>query len=144
MLVSISHTTRYTLAAPAHYSIQSLRLTPPSFDGQKVKSWVIEMPHIEHAVAFRDCFGNMAHLVAIPEAHSAVTITASGVVETQDRAGSVRGLLETVPVRVFKRETPLTESEVAVEPRDAEHSDSCHAGTTITRPSAIRGSHVVF
>jgi transglutaminase-like putative cysteine protease len=114
VLVSISHTTRYTLAAPALYSIQSLRLTPPSFDGQKVKSWGIEMPHIEHAVPFRDCFGNMAHLVAIPEAHSAVTITASGVVETQDRAGSVRGLLETVPVRVFKRETPLTESDDAI------------------------------
>jgi transglutaminase-like putative cysteine protease len=114
VLVSISHTTRYTLGAPAHYSIQSLRLTPPSFDGQKVKSWGIEMPHIEHAVAFRDCFGNMAHLVAIPEPHSAVTITASGVVETQDRAGSVRGLLETVPVRVFKRETPLTGSDDAI------------------------------
>ncbi|HUJ38413.1 MAG TPA: transglutaminase family protein [Hyphomicrobium sp.] len=108
MLVSISHVTRYTLAAPALYSIQSLRLTPPSFDGQKVASWGIEMPHIEGAVLFRDCFGNMADLVAIAEPHSAVTITARGIVETQDRAGSVRGLLETTPVRVFKRETPKT------------------------------------
>jgi transglutaminase-like putative cysteine protease len=114
VLVSISHVTRYTLAAPAHYSIQSLRLTPPSFDGQKVASWSIEMPHIEDAVTFRDCFGNMAHLVAIPEPHSAITITARGIVETQDRAGSVRGLLETVPVRVFKRETPMTAPDDAI------------------------------
>ena len=108
LLISISHVTRYTLAAPAHYSVQSLRLTPPTFDGQKVVSWDIEMPHIEDAVQFRDCFGNMAHLVAIPEPHSAITITARGIVETQDRNGSVRGLLETTPVRVFKRETPTT------------------------------------
>lgn len=108
MLVSISHVTRYTLAAPAHYSVESLRLTPPSFDGQKVLGWSIEMPHFENAVPFRDCFGNMAHLVSIPEPHSAITITARGVVETQDRAGSVRGLIETAPVRVFKRETATT------------------------------------
>jgi transglutaminase-like putative cysteine protease len=108
LLISISHVTRYTLATPAHYSVQSLRLTPPTFDGQKVVSWDIEMPHIEDAVQFRDCFGNMAHLVAIPEPHSAITITARGIVETQDRAGSVRGLLETTPVRVYKRETPTT------------------------------------
>ena len=114
MLVSISHVTRYTLAVPAHYSIQSLRLTPPSFDGQKVVNWAIEMPHIEDAVPFRDCFGNMAYLVAIPEPHSSITITARGSIETQDRAGSVRGLLETAPVRVFKRETPTTAPDDAI------------------------------
>jgi transglutaminase-like putative cysteine protease len=108
VIVSISHVTRYTLAVPAHYSIQSLRLTPPSFDGQKVVSWGIEMPHSIDAVPFRDSFGNMAHLVSIPEPHSAITIIAQGLVETQDRAGSVRGLVETAPVRVFKRETPTT------------------------------------
>jgi transglutaminase-like putative cysteine protease len=114
VLVSISHVTRYTLAPPAHYSIQSLRLTPPSFDGQKVVAWSIEMPHIKDAVPFRDSFGNMAHLVAIPETHAAVTITARGIVETQDRAGFVRGLVETTPVRVFRRETPKTASDAAI------------------------------
>lgn len=114
LLISISHVTRYTLAAPAHYSVQSLRLTPPTFDGQKVVSWDIEMPHIEDAVQFRDCFGNMVHLVAIPEPHSAITITARGIVETQDRNGSVRGLLETTPIRVFKRETPTTAPDEAI------------------------------
>jgi transglutaminase-like putative cysteine protease len=114
VLISISHVTRYTLAAPANYSVQSLRLTPPSFDGQKVASWDIEMPHIEEAVPFRDCFANMAHLVAIPEPHSVITITARGIVETQDRNGSVRGLFETTPVRVFKRETPTTAPDEAI------------------------------
>jgi transglutaminase-like putative cysteine protease len=114
VLVSISHVTRYTLAAPAHYSIQSLRLTPPSFDGQKVLGWDIEMPHIEEAVEFRDSFGNTAHLVAIPETHAAITITARGVVETQDRAGFVRGLVEMAPPRVFRRETEMTAPDEAI------------------------------
>jgi len=108
VLVSISHVTRYTLAAPAQYSIQCLRLTPPSFDGQQVVSWSIEMPHVDEAVRFRDSFGNMSHLVVIPEAHQEVSIVARGSVETQDRSGFVRGLIEVAPSRVYKRQTPRT------------------------------------
>ena len=78
MLVSISHVTRYTLAEPAHYSIQCLRLTPPSFDGQQVVSWSIEMPHIDEAVRFRDSFGNMTHLVVNPDLQQQVSIVARG------------------------------------------------------------------
>jgi len=108
VLVSISHVTRYKFAAAAQYSIQSLRLTPPSFEGQEVKSWSIEAPHIESAVRFRDCFGNIAHLVAIPEALDEIRIVARGSVETEDRSGFARGLVEIAPARVYKRETPRT------------------------------------
>jgi len=108
LLVSIGHVTRYALAEPANYSIQCLRLTPPSFDAQQVLSWTIDMPHIDEAVRFRDCFGNIAHLVAVPEEHQEVSIVARGTVETRDRAGVVRGLIEVAPSRVYKRETPRT------------------------------------
>jgi transglutaminase-like putative cysteine protease len=100
--------TRYSLAVPAHYSIQCLRLTPPSFEGQQVVSWSIEMPHIEDAVRFRDCYGNMAHLVVIPDAHQQIEIAARGSIETRDSAGFVRGLIEAAPSNVYKRETPMT------------------------------------
>ena len=36
MLISIRHVTRYTYALPVGYAIQSLRLTPVSFNGQRV------------------------------------------------------------------------------------------------------------
>lgn len=108
MLVSISHVTRYKLASRANYTIESLRLTPPSFDGQRVQSWSIEMPHIDEAVRFRDCFGNIAHLVVIAEPHDEVRIVARGTVETQDRTGFARGLIEIAPTRIYKRETPRT------------------------------------
>ena len=67
MIVSICHVTRYTLGEPAHYSIQSLRLTPPSFDGQRVLSWRVEMPGID-AARCRSATASaiMVHLVTHP------------------------------------------------------------------------------
>lgn len=109
MLVSIGHVTRYTYATPALYSIHTLRLTPPNFEGQRVLSWRVEMPGIESAVRFRDAFGNVSHLVSIPRPHSEIAIIARGTVETQDKSGFVRGLPEVAPVRVFHRQTAKTE-----------------------------------
>ena len=114
MLVSIGHVTRYTYSAPALYSIHTLRLTPPSFEGQRVASWRVEMQDIEKAVRFRDAFGNVSHLVSIPRPHTDVTIIARGTVETQDKAGFVRGLTEVAPTRVFRRETAKTAPDVAI------------------------------
>ncbi len=108
MLVSVSHITRYTLATPVNYSIEALRLTPPSFDAQKVVSWTIDMPHIDESVRFRDSYGNITHLVVLPKPHQEITITARGTVETRDRAGIARGLVEIAPPRVFRRDTPRT------------------------------------
>lgn len=114
MLVSISHVTRYALAAPANYSIQSLRLTPPAFDGQEVVSWSIEMPNFDEAVRYCDCFGNMAHLVVIPEPHSEVEIVARGTVRTTDTSGITRGLNEVAAARVYKRDTLRTAPDDSV------------------------------
>jgi transglutaminase-like putative cysteine protease len=108
LLISIGHVTRSALAATANYSIHCLRLTPPSFDAQQVVSWSIEMPQIDNAVRFRDCFGNMAHLVALSEPHQEISIVARGTVDTRDCAGVVRGLVEIAPSRVYKRETTMT------------------------------------
>lgn len=111
MLISISHITRYTLAEPASYSIQCLRLTPPSFEAQQVTSWTIDMPQIESAVRSRDCYGNIAQLVALSEPHSEIEIVARGIVETRDRAGVARGVVDIAPHRVYLRETPRTEPD---------------------------------
>lgn len=114
MLISIEHITRYTLAEPASYTIQCLRLTPPSFEAQQVTSWSVEMPQIEDAVRFRDCYGNIAQLVAISEPHSEIEIAARGVVETRDRAGVARGVVDIAPHRVYLRDTPRTMPDEAI------------------------------
>lgn len=114
MLISIGHVTRYTYATPALYSVHTLRLTPPAFDGQKVISWRVEMPEIENAIRFRDAFGNVSHLVTVNRPHSEIAILARGTVETQDKAGFVRGLTEVAPTRVFRRETAKTTPDEAI------------------------------
>ncbi|MCB1485300.1 MAG: transglutaminase family protein [Hyphomicrobiaceae bacterium] len=108
MLVSICHVTRYKYAETARYSVQSLRLTPPSFAGQKVLSWKISAPGIEKATRFFDAFSNISHLISITGEHSEIECRAEGLVETEDRAGVVRGLQDFVPIKVFLRETPKT------------------------------------
>ena len=114
MLIEIRHTTTYTYDTPARYSVQNLRLTPPSFDGQQVLSWAISAPGFDRNVSYRDGFGNKVHLTSLRAMHDGMTIEASGIVETDDRFGIVRGLDEMAPRRVFMRETPRTAPDKAV------------------------------
>lgn len=108
MLIEIRHVTTYTYGTPARYSIQSLRLTPPSFDGQELVSWAINVPGFETRIEYRDGFGNVVHLTALNAPHDGLIIEATGVVETEDRCGIVRGIPEIAPRRVFLRETAKT------------------------------------
>lgn len=114
MLIEIRHQTTYSYSTSARYAIQTLRLTPPSFEGQEVLRWTISAPGFERAVEFRDGFGNITHLTTLNAEHDGITIEASGVVETEDRCGIVRGLTEVAPRRVFLRETPVTKPDKAI------------------------------
>ncbi len=114
MRISIGHVSRYSYGEPVNYSIQTLRLTPPSFVGQRVVEWQITAPGIETAKRFRDGFGNAAQLVTFTGAHDESVIIAKGVVETEDRAGLVQGLAGIAPVRVYLRETQKTRAGDAI------------------------------
>jgi transglutaminase-like putative cysteine protease len=114
MRVSIGHVSRYTYSEPTNYSIQTLRLSPPSFAGQRVVEWSVTAPGIETATKFRDAFGNQAHLVTYTKPHTEILIIAKGVVETEDRAGVVLGLTDAAPLRVYLRQTPATTAGAAI------------------------------
>jgi transglutaminase-like putative cysteine protease len=114
MLIDVRHTTTYSYDTPARYSIQSLRLTPPSFDGQEVITWRIRAPGIEKALEFRDGFGNLVHLANLSAVHDGITIEASGTVETEDRCGIARGFADPAPRRLYLRETPKTAADKAI------------------------------
>lgn len=115
MLIEIHHKTTYRYGGGANYSVQSLRLTPPSFDGQEVLQWHITAPGFERASSFQDGFGNAAHLATFSEPHDAIVIEAKGLVGTVDRFGVVRGLSEPSPVRTYLRETPRTAPDAAIQ-----------------------------
>ena len=114
MLIEIRHVTTYSYGTPARYSVQSLRLTPPSFDGQDVLTWTISAPGFDTHIEYRDGLGNLVHLASMSGVHDGITIEASGIVETEDRSGIVRGLIEVAPRRVFLRETEKTAPDKAI------------------------------
>lgn len=110
MQISVEHITRYHYATKASYSIQSLRLTPPQFDGQTVLDWQISGTPSNELTPLIDGFGNVMHLMAVLGSHSELEICAKGVVEVEERNGIVQGLADPVPLRVYLKQTGLTAS----------------------------------
>lgn len=109
MKLSISHRTRYRFDQPKRTLIQSLRLWPTDFDGQTVEEWSLDIEGhaAERGGAFRDGAGDWVETVAMRNVAD-VTIAVSGVVETRDLSGVVRGLREKVPPMAYLRSTPMT------------------------------------
>jgi transglutaminase-like putative cysteine protease len=114
MLISVRHVTRYRYAEPVTYTIQSLRLTPASFTGQRVVDWRVRAAGAKPSLQFRDGFGNLVHVVTINARHDALEIEAAGTVETQDCNGVVAGLAKGAPPRVYLKETPQTRPDDAI------------------------------
>ncbi len=108
MRISIGHVSRYVYSEPTKYSILALRLTPPSFQGQRVVQWRVIAPGIEAVKGFRDAFGNLVHLATCTEEHDESLIIAKGIVETEDHSGVVRGLADPAPIRIYRRQTART------------------------------------
>jgi transglutaminase-like putative cysteine protease len=114
MLISIRHVTTYRYAETVNYTIQSLRLTPASFKGQRVIDWSVRTPGSRATLQFEDGFGNVVHLLTINAPHQQLVIEAGGVVETSDCNGVVDGLKHAIPPRVFLKETARTQPNGAI------------------------------
>lgn len=127
MLLEIRHVTRYRYAEIARYAIETLKLTPPQFDGQTVLQWNICAPGIERAASFTDSCGNHVHLITLAKEHDEITIEARGIVETQDRIGIVSGLAEPTPIRVYLRRTPITAPSPAIQ----KLAETCRSGCAL-------------
>jgi transglutaminase-like putative cysteine protease len=115
MRITVEHVTRYRYDDEASYAIQSLRLTPGSYDGHKVVDWSIESRPAGQMLASRDGFGNTVHLLTIDTPHRDIEIVARGHVDVEDTHGIVRGGQEPVPLRVFLRRTELTTASPEIE-----------------------------
>lgn len=114
MRIRISHSIAYLYAEPARHITQILRLTPRDHDGQHVMSWRIEPTVDGRMRAGQDAHGNLTHTFSADGPISALSIEVSGLIETIDLAGVVRGGLERVPPQVFRRETLLSAADEAI------------------------------
>lgn len=111
MQLAIEHRIIYQYDTEVSYSIQSLRLTPASFNGQAVLEWTISSSPSSTLSQGTDGFGNTTHLMTIVGPHRDVEIVATGVVLVEDRLGIVDGLADRTPNRLYLRRTALTEPD---------------------------------
>src|SRR5258708_40004617 len=110
MLISVRHVTRYRYAEPVSYTIQSLRLTPASFKGQRVLDWQVLAGGVRPALQYRDGFGHLVHLITINLRHEELAIEAGGTGETPDCNGVGAGPAQGAPPPVYLKETPRTKA----------------------------------
>ncbi len=108
MRLKISHTTEYVYDAPVAYSLLRMRLTPTDGPMQKVLNWSLTVDGAKVEAGYADQFGNRLELVSVEGSEHTISITASGEVETQDRAGVFGPHQGYCPLWLFLRETPLT------------------------------------
>lgn len=113
MRLRISHTTTYRYHPAATNVIQVLRLTPGNHDSQYVVNWQIDLSTDSRLDMHHDAFGNIVHVFTHGMLEELI-INVSGLVETHDSGGVVRGAIERFPPSFFLRSTPLTTSDHAM------------------------------
>lgn len=108
MQLVVRHQTLYQYAHAASRIALKLRLRPSDFDGQSVVNWGVSVNGEAIDRQSINAWGDYEAIFQNKEPASTVTIVASGLVETADRAGVVGGLKRDVPPAVFLRQTSLT------------------------------------
>lgn len=114
MRLGVQYNTRYSYSAPTKRVIQLLRLTPLSFPGQNVLDWRIDIDSDARLREARDGYGNVTHMLYIDKPVKLLTVSVTGNILTEDRAGVVDGLPGDLPPQVFLRATPLTQPGLAL------------------------------
>jgi transglutaminase-like putative cysteine protease len=114
MILSVRHVTIYRYDRPVRAVIQSHRLQPARFDGQRVLDWQAGIDGAHKGGGFRDGAGDWVQAWTVPGPVDAVTVTVKGTVDTQDLTGVLRGHKERLPPEVWLRDTPATRADPAM------------------------------
>ena len=114
MRLAIEHETRWHYDQPVRAVVQSHRLTPSVFDGQRVERWDVSVSDGVRGGAFRDGAGDWIEGWTVTGPVSDIMVRVSGVVETTDLAGVLRGHRESVPPLAWLRETAATRPDAAL------------------------------
>jgi transglutaminase-like putative cysteine protease len=115
MRLTVRHATTYTYDPPAERCALRMRLYPPSFDSQRVKSWTVSVNGQALPPLLSTATGDREAIWTCHGAGEEISIVAEGEIETADTAGVVKGLREGVRPAVYMRTTPLTESDKKID-----------------------------
>lgn len=108
MKLRISHKSVYRYDRPIRNIVQSLRLTPSVFEGQKVQDWHIDVSGGQKGPGFRDGAGDWIESWTVRGPADEVEVTITGRVETRDMAGVLRGHREAINPMAYLRHTDAT------------------------------------
>lgn len=108
MLLTVTHTTRYSFAENVYHGLQRLRLKPKSTHGQEVLEWRMDLTGAKPEAEYDDQHFNHTDLVSIEPGVPEVVITCHGTVRTIDSNGVTGMHSGHMPLWCFLRPTPLT------------------------------------
>lgn len=114
MRLSVEHKTRYRYEPATRYAVQSLKMTPSQFDGQKVIEWSISAQGCTINSEFVDGNGDVISTLSAHGPISEIEIIVTGIVETSDMSGVLRNHHERAFPEVFLRNTQITKSNAGI------------------------------
>lgn len=114
MLLSVDHVTLYRYDRPVRGVVQSHRLSPSRFDGQKVVDWTVTVSGGSLGGGFRDGAGDWVQGWTVAGPVTEIEVRVQGQVQTADLAGMLRGHRETVPPEAYLRATEATRADNAL------------------------------
>jgi len=114
MKLQVSHKTTYRFEPAMQGLVQSLRLTPSIFDGQMTSDWRIDVAGATSGAGFRDGSGDWIETATLLGDVTQASVTVSGLVQTTDLAGVLKGHREVTPPLTYLRATRATYADVAL------------------------------
>ena len=126
MRLSIDHHTVYRFSQPQARVVQLLRVTPNDYSAQTVIDWQIDVDCDARLRTGHDGYGNATTMLYVDGPISEIALTVRGQVLTDDAAGVVEGITETLPPLFYTRSTPQTtvDDQIRAFGRGAGSSDS--------------------
>ena len=143
MWLTVDHVTRYTYDRPVRSVVQSHRLTPSAFDGQRAIDWQVTVSGGLQGSSFRDGAGDWLQAWTVQGPVSEVVVHVQGTIETIDLAGVLRGHRETVPPAAYLCMTDPTRADGAL----TTLATRAGQGDALTRAhalSALVADHIAY
>lgn len=144
MRLRIVHETVYRYDRPVRNLVQSLRLTPSIFEGQRTQDWAIDVSGGIRGPGFRDGAGDWIEGWTVRGPTERVVVTVTGRVETRDMAGVLRGHRELINPLAYLRDTAATRPDAALRDLAAAVPDAADALDLAHRLSAAVSGAIAY
>ncbi|HMO07865.1 MAG TPA: transglutaminase family protein [Paracoccaceae bacterium] len=144
MLITVEHVTTYRFDRPVRGVVQSHRLTPSVFEGQRTLAWDVAVSDGQKGGGFRDGAGDWVQGWTVSGPVEEIAVTVRGLVETADMAGVLRGHRESVHPLAWLSDTGATRPDAAIRDLAAGVRGAGGALDTAHALSAAVGKSIVW